>query len=226
MHLAKNHIDAGIFTNNLEPMLAFYRDDAGLPFEEVLPMGGGMRQHRHGMNGSVFKLNHARDPLHEGEPTGYRELLIARDGIDRPRALHDPDGNAITLVPRGHDGNAGIGVRLAVRDEAAHHAFYRDALQLEAAGDRAYRCGDSVIMFEAAADAREVGAFTAKGFRYLTIQVRDVDTEHAAIVARGGSEGRPPITLGTTARISFVRDPDGNWIEISQRASLTGALPQ
>jgi hypothetical protein len=23
----------------------------------------------------------------------------------------------------------------------------------------------------------------------------------------------------------MVRDPDGNWIEISQRASLTGALP-
>jgi lactoylglutathione lyase len=44
-------------------------------------------------------------------------------------------------------------------------------------------------------------------------------------VARGGTEGRPPLTLGATARISFVRDPDGNWIEISQRASLTGPLP-
>jgi lactoylglutathione lyase len=33
-----------------------------------------------------------------------------------------------------------------------------------------------------------------------------------------------PVTLGTTARISFIRDPDGNWIELSQRASLTGSL--
>jgi hypothetical protein len=33
-----------------------------------------------------------------------------------------------------------------------------------------------------------------------------------------------PFTLGSTARISFVADPDGNWIEISQRASLTGDL--
>lgn len=81
-------------------------------------------------------------------------------------------------------------------------------------------------MFDASSDAREVGAFTARGFRYLTIQVRDVDAEHAGIIARGGSEGRPPVTLGTTARISFVRDPDGNWIEISQRASLTGPIPQ
>jgi lactoylglutathione lyase len=33
-----------------------------------------------------------------------------------------------------------------------------------------------------------------------------------------------PITLGETARISFIRDPDGNWIELSQRASLVGPL--
>ena len=224
MDLAKNHVDAGIFTNNLEAMLAFYRDEASLALDEVLPMGGGLRQHRHAMNGSVFKLNHSRDPLHEGEATGYRELIIARDGIDAPRALRDPDGNAITLVPRGRDGVEGIAVRLAVRDEAAHHAFYRDALQLAPAGDRAYRCGDSLLMFAASDDAAEVGSFTARGFRYLTIQVRDVDAEHAGILARGGREGRPPITLGTTARISFVRDPDGNWIEISQRASLTGPL--
>jgi lactoylglutathione lyase len=43
-------------------------------------------------------------------------------------------------------------------------------------------------------------------------------------MAHGGTEGRPPVTLGTTARVSFVRDPDGNWIEVSQRASLTGSL--
>jgi lactoylglutathione lyase len=55
--------------------------------------------------------------------------------------------------------------------------------------------------------------------------VWDVDAEHAGIIARGGAEGRAPLTLGSTARISFVRDPDGNWIEVSQRASLTGALP-
>lgn len=34
-----------------------------------------------------------------------------------------------------------------------------------------------------------------------------------------------PVTLGDTARISFVRDADGGFMEISQRASLTGPLP-
>ena len=33
-----------------------------------------------------------------------------------------------------------------------------------------------------------------------------------------------PVRLGDVAYISFVRDPDGNWIEISQRKSITGSL--
>jgi lactoylglutathione lyase len=44
------------------------------------------------------------------------------------------------------------------------------------------------------------------------------------VLAHGGREARAPVTLGSTARISMVRDPDGNWIELSQRASLTGSL--
>jgi lactoylglutathione lyase len=50
------------------------------------------------------------------------------------------------------------------------------------------------------------------------------DATHAEILAAGGEEAHPPRTLGETARIAFVRDPDGNWIELSQRASLTGSL--
>jgi lactoylglutathione lyase len=47
---------------------------------------------------------------------------------------------------------------------------------------------------------------------------------HSQVIAAGGAEGRAPVTLGETARISFVRDAQGNWLEISQRASLTGRL--
>jgi lactoylglutathione lyase len=38
-------------------------------------------------------------------------------------------------------------------------------------------------------------------------------------------EGTAPMRLGKVARISMIRDPDGNFIEISQRASLTGPIP-
>jgi lactoylglutathione lyase len=51
-----------------------------------------------------------------------------------------------------------------------------------------------------------------------------VDAEHAYALAHGAGEGRAPVTLGQTARISMIRDPDGNWIELSQRASITGSL--
>jgi lactoylglutathione lyase len=226
MKLAKQHVDVGLYTNNAPAMLEFWQQRIGLPFEETLPLGGGVRQHRHAMNGSVLKINDARDPLADEGLAGYREIIIARDGIETAQSLTDPDGNSITLVPPGRDGITGIGVRLAVRDEAAFHRFYADALQLEPAGERAYRCGDSLLLFAHDPSARAVGRTQARGVRYMTVQVWDVDAEHAGIVARGGAEGRAPLTLGSTARISFVRDPDGNWIEVSQRASLTGALPR
>jgi lactoylglutathione lyase len=56
--------------------------------------------------------------------------------------------------------------------------------------------------------------------------VWDCDEEHARILERGGREGVVPRTLGKVARFSMVCDPDGNWVEISQRASLTGPLPE
>jgi catechol 2,3-dioxygenase-like lactoylglutathione lyase family enzyme len=205
-------------------MLAFWQRQVGLPFENVLPIGQGLRQHRHGMNGSVFKLNHSRDALEEAPIAGYRELRIARAGLAERRELVDPDGNRVVLVPCGEQRVEGIGLHLYVRDEAAFQDFYGCVLGLEQVAPAAYRCGDSILSFErdptAAADPR----FTARGYRYFTIQIRDVDVEHRAVLERGGREGRPPVTLGTVARVSFVRDPDGNWIELSQRASLTGPL--
>lgn len=224
MRLAKPHVDVGLFTNNAEAMLRFWQEDVGLPFEEILPVGGGVRQHRHGMNGSVMKINDARDPLPEELPAGYREVLIAREGLSEPKPLTDPDGNRVTLVPPGYDGVEGIGLRLAVRDEAAFRDFYGRVLGLEKARDNAYRCGDSLLIFGQDASAARAGEMRAQGLRYMTVQVWDVDTEHTRFLERGAEEGRPPVTLGATARISFIRDPDGNWIEVSQRASLTGSL--
>jgi lactoylglutathione lyase len=177
------------------------------------------------MNGSVFKLNQSREALPETPAAGYRELRIATPGLATARALVDPDGNRVVLVPPGDRNVRGIGLHIHVRDGAAFHDFFGRALELERVAESAYSCGDSILSFEqdpsVAADAR----WTGRGYRYFTIQIRDVDAEHRGILERGGREGRPPITLGTVARISFVRDPDGNWIEISQRASLTGALP-
>ena len=63
-----------------------------------------------------------------------------------------------------------------------------------------------------------------RGWRSITFQVFKVDEAHAEVLAAGGREGLAPVTLGTTARITMVRDPDGNFIELSQRATTVGSL--
>jgi len=226
MKLAKPHIDIGLFTNQLDAMCAFWQQEVGLRFDHMLPLGGGVRQHRHELLGSVLKINHARDPLPGNGPSGYRELLIARDGLDAPRELVDPDGNRVRLVPPGSFGVSRIGLRLGVRDAAAHARFYRDAMGLAPlpGHDDAFLCGDSVLLLEHDPAAPSEATLEGAGYRYITVQVFKTDEAHQAVLAGGGREGRAPVTLGSTARISFVRDPDGNWIEISQRASITGSL--
>jgi lactoylglutathione lyase len=174
--------------------------------------------------GSVLKINHHADPLPANPPAGYRELIVARQGLTAPVALSDPEGNRVTLVPPGHDGVAQIGVRLAVRSLAAHRRFYADALGLPEERPGVFRAGDSLIFLDEAADAPSDAEMRGPGWRYITFQVFKVDAEHARVLAAGGREALAPVTLGSTARISMVRDPDGNWIELSQRASITGSL--
>jgi lactoylglutathione lyase len=65
----------------------------------------------------------------------------------------------------------------------------------------------------------------ARGLRYLTAQVTDVVAEHDRLVGLGVEAPMAPTRLGDTAAIAFVRTPDGDWLELSQRADLTGPLP-
>jgi lactoylglutathione lyase len=227
MQLAKPRIDIGLATNNLEPMLRFWRDEVGVPFDHVLKIRPGMDQHRHDLLGSVLKINHRADPLPDSPPSGYVELLIAREGLAEARPGVDPDGNRVSLVPSGTHGIGQIGVRVVVRDLAAARAFYADALGLPEepyAGGAAFRAGESVILIEQADDAPQEAPFDGPGWRYLTFQIFKVEVEHAHVLAHGGREAVAPVTLGATARISMVKDPAGNWIELSQRASITGSL--
>jgi catechol 2,3-dioxygenase-like lactoylglutathione lyase family enzyme len=227
MHLAKSRIDIGLATNNLEPMLRFWQDEVGVPFDHLLKIRKGMDQHRHDLMGSVLKINHRADALPASPPSGYVELMIAREGLSEERALTDPDGNKVRLMAPGTLGVAQIGVRVMVRDMEAERRFYAEALGLEEipyAAGAAFRAGESVILIEQAPDAPLEAPFDGPGWRYLTFQVFKADAEHAHILAHGGREAVAPTTLGTTARISMVKDPAGNWIEISQRASITGSL--
>ena len=227
MRLAKPRVDIGLNTNNLQPMLAFWQDEVGLPFDHVLPIRKGMRQHRHDALGSVVKINHFSDPLPETPPSGYAELLIARKDLTATLSLHDPDGNKVALVPPGSFGITQIGIRIKVRALAPHRRFYAEALGLSEEKvpiGAAFRAGDTLLLLEESPIAPSDATMEGKGWRYITFQVFKVDEDHARVLALGGREAVKPVTLGTTARISMVRDPDGNWIELSQRASITGSL--
>lgn len=224
MELAKPHVDLGLYTNNREDMLRFWQEEAALPFDHLLKLGGGVHQLRHDMNGSVLKINAARDPLPEGGKSGFHGLLIAREGVQAVSDLVDPDGNQVSLVPVGYNDVVGIGICLTVSDVFSAAAFYEGALDASSMGENRYRIGDTVLFLTEGEGASLDAPRNGIGYRYMTIQVTSVDQSHANILARGGLEGSPPVTLGETARISFVRDPDGNWIEISQRKSLTGSL--
>ncbi len=224
MELAKPRVDIGLSTNDLQPMLAFWQEQAGIPFDHLLKIRRGQDQHRHDVLGSVLKVNHHADPLPDSPATGYRELIVARPGLTAPQTLTDPDGNRVTLVPPGYEGVTQIGIRIAVRDLAAHRKFYTQGLGLTEETPGAFRAGETLLILEESPDAPADAGMSGKGWRYITFQVFKVDEEHARILAQGGRQAMPPTTLGATARISMVRDPDGNWIEISQRASLVGTL--
>jgi catechol 2,3-dioxygenase-like lactoylglutathione lyase family enzyme len=226
MHLAKPHLDIGLYTNQRDAQLAFWGETAALPFDQMVKLGGGVQQHRFLALGSplatIIKVNHARDPIANTQPTGIAALTIARPGLTAPRALTDPDGNRVILVPAGHAGIDGVAINLDVNDLAVSAAFYTRLLGMTPAGADAFHLGGTLMRLSAAKTRIEPSAMSGPGYRYLTVQVFDCDAEHAAALANGATEGRPPHNYGSTARVSFIRDPDGTWIEISQRASVTG----
>src|SRR5208283_3136737 len=101
MELAKRFVDVGIFTNRLDEMRAFYGERIRLPYEEMLPVGAGVRQYRFGLLGSVVKINHVRDPIPARVAGGYRKLSISDPRTPMPLPMQDPDGNEVELAPSG-----------------------------------------------------------------------------------------------------------------------------
>jgi catechol 2,3-dioxygenase-like lactoylglutathione lyase family enzyme len=223
MRLAKPRVDVGLATNQPEEHLAFWQGLA-LPFDARLPIGPNQVQHRFDANGSILKVNGFVEPLPAGPRGGYREVLIAQDGLDRPRGLADPDGSRVSLVPKGFEGVHQIGVRLAVRDLAAHRRFYAETLRLPEEEPGRFRAGETLILLKEDPQAAPDASLSGPGWRYITFQVFKADEEHAHALATGAREARAPVTLGDVARFSIIRDPDGNAIELSQRASLVGSL--
>jgi hypothetical protein len=138
---------------------------------------------------------------------------------NRSETLRDPDGLEVVLTPDVER----IAVHWASSDPARLGELLVAGFDATDLGDGRLQVGSTVLVLRDGGGA--FGPMRSRGFRYLTVQVFDVRAEHARLCSLGWIEGTAPIKLGETAFISFVLDPDGAPIEISQRASLTGPLP-
>jgi catechol 2,3-dioxygenase-like lactoylglutathione lyase family enzyme len=224
--LARGLVDVGLMTNQTHEMLRFWCDEVGLAVERTLQPVPGVTQHKLTMHGAVLKLNCLDAPL----PTrarlgGLRMLILAAADVDGPTHLRDPDGNQLCLVPPGFGHVTTLGVHFAVSDEPAFHDFFARTLGLPRLGERTYDFAGAALSFAWSPDVVPAGPATSAGFGYLTFQVMDVAAAHAQVCGRGAVEERPPSDAHTSsdASISFIHDPDGNRIELSQRPDLVAA---
>ena len=219
--LAKPVIDIGYFTEDLATTLEFWRLEVGLDYEPPVKFNDGLTQYRHKLGDSVIKINTSKKLLKKN-PGQYAKLLIARDGQMIPKTVFDPDGNEIMFVPPGYNSVTGVGVCIKTSRIELYQKFYQDALECRAISANTFRLGESVIFLQRDPDASKVGHWVDKGLRYFTIHVRQIDDTYAALMNAGVEQGEAPYSIEKIARISFIRDPDGRWIEVAQRASLAG----
>ena len=227
LRLSKSAFDVAVFTNRIDPVLAFWRDVAGLKLAETQQIREGYTQYRHGVAGAFVKLGHMEAPLPANSRTGLRELVIARKDCTAPNPLVDPDGNLVTLVPPGTFGVSGVGLWMHVRDIAASERFFAEIVGLPVEpidGGLSVAIGESRLLLRKDASVTAGPPLQGPGWRFLTLPVFDARGVYAEMLARGARDGMAPKRMGDMARYAFIRDSDGNWIELSQRASLTGPI--
>jgi lactoylglutathione lyase len=219
--LSKPFIDIGLFTNRGDAMRRFYGDVMGLDALDTIAIEPGYDLHRYDANGSALKLNVLGSPL-PARNTGYARLLWPDPACRTVERLGDPDGNEVERVPPGHLDVEQVGIVYRVPSLAIAEVFAGAALGAHRLAADRYRFGRTVLIFEVDPRADRSGALEALGFTYTTLHVTDTVAVHAHLVAHGCTEAIPPTPFESITTYSFVRDPTGNWIEISQRADLTG----
>lgn len=226
---AKPAFDIGLFTSRPDEMVAFWQAEPGFDFDHVLRITRTLTQHRVAFGDGVLKINTPVEASDDRVGCTFGSILISSTNVASPQASEDPDSNPFLLVPVGYRGIHHWGLEVRGADLSAFMSFYTQLLGFSEVPDHegVVLCGASALVFaedKSAALNSNPSPLEKPGIRYMTVQVFDVDEVYARIIEHGGTGVRAPVTLGKTARIAFVADPFGNWIELSQRASLVGAL--
>ena len=220
MRMAKDALDVGLLTDD-EAMLGFFEHEIGLAPPERLRVGPGVVQHRFAFEGSVLKVSLVASLPSEAR-SGYASVVLASDELGSPGTRTGPDDVRVEIVPPGEEAVTRLGVRLRVPDAEASRSYFRDVLGWDVVGD-VVRVASTVVLLEQDADAPAAVRMPVRGWTYLTVQVFDCDGVTDDVVSRGAALAAEPRTMGDVARFSMVADRYGNQLEISERASVTGA---
>ena len=221
--LARGILDPGLFSDNAEVMQRFYTADVGLTFMEELVHSPTYRELFFAIPGGKMKIQASTEAMRPAV-SGYRELIFARDGLEAERAMVDPDGLSVRLVPPGAHGVTHLGVVCGVADVDAQRAFLVEAMgAAPVAGG--LRVGDTQLILQEVAGARPSSPPFSRGFTYLTLVVHDCVAAHRALLDAGAEHSARVLRLLDRCLFSWVRDPSGNWIEMVQYAELSGPLP-
>jgi glyoxylase I family protein len=178
------------------------------------------------------KLPYNRLPLPEG--TSFKVAFAS-----------DADGNALELVglakPAGDRLTTRVQIGLTVSDIERSRHFYGQLLGLReepemklprsmgVVGNTRYGfiCGATTIKFWSRGELPvKTGAPARRtGIRLMTAAVPNVDAECDELRARGVPIKVEPHDFGALARVAFIADPDGNWIELTSplRSSAGGS---
>ncbi len=104
LDVKKSAIDIGIVTNNIEAMMAFYKDTLGLEFESSIPMPGGGVMNRFKVGDSIIKVIEADPkPTVEAAPggirgaTGYRYWTITVGNLNECISRAETAGSKIVV---------------------------------------------------------------------------------------------------------------------------------
>jgi catechol 2,3-dioxygenase-like lactoylglutathione lyase family enzyme len=166
----------------------------------------------------------------------HAPLAVGDASLYRIEVTKDPEGNVIELIglhtPAGDERTDRMQVGLTVANVERSRHFYGEVLgmpeepPMQVGGEigtrYGFKWGTTTIKFWSLPQELPVqtGSPTQRaGLRMLTAMVEDIDAAHAELLAKGVPIALPPTDLGGVARIMFMTDPDGNWLELAQRIS-------